>query len=122
MHSRVNRVWLAGVVLLLCPAAAELSAAGFDELRVKRQEVFEFTAKPTLSRQGDATIISFASKAYCDATVAIEDASGRIVRHLASGVLGPNAPGRFQKNSLQDRKSTRLNSSHSAKSRMPSSA
>jgi flagellar hook assembly protein FlgD len=48
-------------------------------------------------------IISFASKGYCDATVAIEDASGRIVRHLVSGVLGPNAPAPFAKNSLSQR-------------------
>ena len=47
------------------------------------------------------------SKGFCDATVAIEDTSAqvagypRIVRHLASGVLGPKAPAPFQKDSLR---------------------
>jgi hypothetical protein len=31
--------------------------------------------------------------------VAIEDAKGRIIRHLASGVLGPKVPEPFQKDS-----------------------
>ncbi len=46
---------------------------------------------------------------YCDVTVAIVDPDkdvsglgrGTVVRHLASGVLGPNAPEPFQKNSLR---------------------
>jgi hypothetical protein len=50
---------------------------------------------------GDTVTISFASKGYCDATVAIENAEGKIVRHLASGVLGRNAPAPFRKNSLE---------------------
>jgi hypothetical protein len=44
--------------------------------------------------------ISFASKGFCDATIAIENPDGVIIRHLISGVLGPNAPEPFQKNSL----------------------
>jgi hypothetical protein len=50
---------------------------------------------------GDTVTISFVSKGYCDATVAIENAEGKIVRHLASGVLGRNAPAPFRKNSLE---------------------
>jgi len=85
-----------------------LSAADLDEFKIKRQEVFEFTEKPKVGRDGDPSTgsgrdkvtITFASKAFCDATVAIEDAAGKILRHLASGVLGPNAPEPFQKDSL----------------------
>ena len=40
--------------------------------------------------------IAFASKGWCDATVAIESTDGKILRHLASGVLGPKAPPPFQ--------------------------
>ena len=88
------------------------SAADADEFKVKRQNVFEFTAKPTVKHDGDKVTITFTSKAFCDATVAIEDGQGDgpstgsgqgqpgIVRHLASGVLGPNAPAPFQKDSL----------------------
>jgi hypothetical protein len=68
------------------------------ELKVKREAVFEFAEKPTVTRHGDSITIRFASRGWCDATVAIEDANGRIIRHLVSGLLGPNAPAPFQKN------------------------
>ncbi|MCG3180228.1 MAG: hypothetical protein BIFFINMI_02586 [Phycisphaerae bacterium] len=70
-----------------------------EEFRIKREAVYEFAARPTLKRDGDRVTIAFASKGLCDVTVAIEDADGRIVRHLASGVLGPNAPAPFAQNS-----------------------
>ncbi|MDD4889437.1 MAG: SMP-30/gluconolactonase/LRE family protein, partial [Phycisphaerae bacterium] len=85
--------------LLSCGAGRGL-AADVDEFRVKRADVFEFAEKPTVKRDGDRVVISFAAKAACDVTVAVEDAGGRTVRHLASGVLGANAPEPFQKSSL----------------------
>jgi hypothetical protein len=72
-----------------------------EDYKIDRAEVFEFTRKPTLSRQDDRVTIRFASKAFCDATVVIEQKDGTILRHLASGCLGPNAPAPFQKNSLE---------------------
>ncbi len=67
-----------------------------------RKDVFAFTEKPTVKRTGkDRYEISFAVKDYCDVTVAIVDGKGKVVRHLASGVLGPNAPKPFKKNSLK---------------------
>ncbi len=82
----------AGVVAL-----AKLDA--LDEFKLKREESFEFAEGLTVAREGDKATVSFSVKALCDVTVAIEDAEGRIVRHLASGVLGPNAPQPFQWNS-----------------------
>jgi len=76
-------------------------AGGLDEFRVKREAVFEFAERPTLTRNGDQVTIAFASKGFCDVTVAVEDAGGRIVRHLASGVLGPKAPPPLQRDSLK---------------------
>ncbi len=71
---------------------------------VERQNVFEFVRKPTVKRLGrDRYEISFKVKGYCDVTVAVVDGKGRVVRHLASGVLGPNAPAPFTKNSLEQR-------------------
>ena len=75
----------------------------------RRREVFEFTQKPTATRAGDTVTVSFAVKDFCDVTVAVEDnrpsagsgQTGRIVRHLASGVLGANAPEPFQRNALE---------------------
>jgi hypothetical protein len=68
----------------------------------ERENVFEFTEKPTVQKVGpDKYEITFAVKGYCDVTVAVVDAQGRIVRHLASGVLGANAPAPLQRNSLK---------------------
>jgi hypothetical protein len=66
-----------------------------DTLKAKRPEHFDFAEKPAVTRDGDQLTIRFAVKDFCDATVAIEDGGGRIVRHLASGVLGENAPDPF---------------------------
>jgi hypothetical protein len=70
-----------------------------EEFKVKREDAFAFVQKPRVTREGDRVAVSFETMAFCDATVAIEDAQGRILRHLASGVLGENAPEPFQWNS-----------------------
>ena len=93
-----------GALQFVCHLAFGISFSPADvpnEFQVKRQEVFEFAEKPRIARDGDKVTITFASKAFCDATVAIEDASGKILRHLVSGVLGPNAPAPLQKDSLR---------------------
>ncbi|MHC4917445.1 MAG: hypothetical protein ACYTGB_18360, partial [Planctomycetota bacterium] len=90
-------------VFILTAVCGVSVAAEFDEFKVKREAVFEFSETPAVARENGKVVITFASKGFCDATVAIEDAKGRIVRHLASGVLGPNAPGPFQKNSKRQR-------------------
>lgn len=73
----------------------------FQEFKVKRKNIFEFTKKPELKEEKNSTIISFAVKDFCDATIVIENLDGKIVRYLVSGVLGPNAPEPFKKNSLE---------------------
>jgi hypothetical protein len=87
--------WPLIAVLLLGTA----SAAQVDEFRVKRSGPFEFAGEPVVTRDGDKVTIRFKTKAFCDATVAVENAEGRIIRHLASGVLGKNAPPPFQQDS-----------------------
>jgi DNA-binding beta-propeller fold protein YncE len=91
---------LLGVFAAVC-VCLTATADDYDSLRVQRKEIFEFTEKPTVEREGNRVTIRFASKDYCDATIAIEDEQGRIIRHLVSGVLGKNAPQPFQKNSLK---------------------
>ncbi len=71
----------------------------YDEFKPKREEVYEFVRKPTLTREGDDVTIAFETAGWCDVTIAIEDNRGTIIRHLASGVLGPNAPEPFVWNS-----------------------
>ncbi len=94
------------IALVLLGAAGAAAAAGEaveipEEFRIKRRGPFEFAEKPEVTRAGDRITISFAAKAACDATVAIEDSRGRIVRHLVSGVLGDNAPEPFAKGTLR---------------------
>ncbi|HOX06108.1 MAG TPA: hypothetical protein PK280_06880 [Planctomycetota bacterium] len=56
----------------------------------------QFSAKPTVAKAGDKTAIQFTVAAATDVEVAILDAQGKVVRHLAAGVLGakeaPPAP------------------------------
>jgi NHL repeat-containing protein len=95
-----ERMIPAMVALLLCSVAA---GSDLDEFKIKREAVYEFVQKPSVKVDGDRVTISFTSKALCDATVVVQENSAavrpRIIRHLASGVLGKNAPAPFKKNS-----------------------
>lgn len=51
-----------------------------------------FSAKPLVAKDGDRVKISFTVSAPTDVEVAVVDASGKIVRHLAAGVLGGKNP------------------------------
>ena len=96
---RSGRLWGMLIVLFFCAPVSR--AIDMDRLRVQRKEIFEFTRKPSVTMDGDNVRIAFAVKDFCDATVAIEDNRGRILRHLAGGVLGKNAALPFQKDSLK---------------------
>jgi len=93
------RTWRLLLAFAVIGSAAQ--ASDLDEFKAARQQIFAFAETPTLTQRGDTITIKFASKAYCDVTVAVENADGKIVRHLACGVLGKNAPEPFQKNSLR---------------------
>ena len=61
-----------------------------------------FTAKPTATRVGEQVKITFAVSAATDVEVAVVDPVGRVVRHLAAGLLGENAPAPLQKGLKQE--------------------
>ena len=87
---------LSGVCLVQAADWAKPYAAPCTE----RENVFALTEKPAVKYLGnDKYEITFAVKGYCDVTVELVDKDDGIVRHLASGVLGVNAPKPFQKNS-----------------------
>lgn len=88
-----------GILLLATLPLGNSFAEDRDEFRIKRETVFEFAEEPSLTQSDNQIQIRFHVKAYCDASVVIEEGEGRIVRHLASGVLGDDAPLPFQKNS-----------------------
>ena len=77
--------------------------------RQERAETFEFSGKPSIAKKADGYVVRFAVKEACDVTVMVvaptkdkKDPDGqRIVRHLASGVLGKNAPWPFEQGTLK---------------------
>ncbi|MCK6472571.1 MAG: hypothetical protein L6R28_12575 [Planctomycetes bacterium] len=99
MHP-VRILFLALALSALAPARSAAQDA-YDEFRIRRAEVFEFAEAPAVTRNGDRVQVVFAAKAACDVTVAVENSDGKIIRHLASGVLGSNAPPPFEKDSLR---------------------
>jgi len=52
----------------------------------------KLTAGPRAVKDGDATVITFTVSAPTDVEVAVVDAAGKVVRHLAAGVLGGKKP------------------------------
>jgi sugar lactone lactonase YvrE len=71
------RTLLAALLLALQPASPQ-------ELR--------FSAPPKTARDGDAITVSFTLSRAADVEVAVLDAKGTVVRHLAAGVLGGKNP------------------------------
>ncbi len=89
------------VAVLILIAGHVARASDLDELKIKRKEVFAFTQEPRVVRQGRDFEIEFAVQDYCDATVVVEGPDKKIIRHLAAGVLGQNAPEPFQRGTLK---------------------
>src|SRR5947207_3519248 len=59
-----------------------------------------FTKGPTAIKTGDRVKIDFTVDRNTDVAVYVEDAEGKIVRHLAAGVLGKNPPEPLRPNAL----------------------
>jgi outer membrane protein assembly factor BamB len=60
----------------------------------------KFVKKPTAVRAGGKVKIEFTVDRPTDVAVYLEDAEGKVVRHLAGGVLGKNAPEPLKANTL----------------------
>jgi len=65
------------------------------------KEGVEFKAKPTAKADGDKVRIEFEVNKATDVAVEIQDANGKVVRHLAAGLLGANAPEPLARDSLR---------------------
>lgn len=107
--SRGHRLFFLELCLGLLMALCGLSQAADKPADIAgapqhREESFEFKEKPSFRKVGkDQYEIRFACQGKTDVTVAILDKSGKIVRHLVSGVLGPNAPKPLVKDSLEQK-------------------
>src|SRR5687768_16728214 len=55
-------------------------------------QALEFAAPPKVVRDGTDAAVTFALSKAADVEVAILDAKGKVVRHLAAGVLGGKNP------------------------------
>lgn len=69
-------------------------------LDVRRTGAVKFASAPKVEAAGEDVKISFTVSAPTDVELAILDGQGRVVRHLAAGLLGANAPEPFKKDSL----------------------
>jgi DNA-binding beta-propeller fold protein YncE len=87
-HRMLSRIWIGYVIFAL---------TGMTQA----QQVAAFAVQPSTIRDGGNVKISFTVSTATDVEVAILDASGKVVRHLAAGLLGANAPAPFQKDSLK---------------------
>ena len=81
-----------GSAVLLCVLIAPLAGADVS-----------FRDAPKATREGDSVRITFAANGRTDVEVAVLDAAGRVVRHLAAGVLGRDAPPPLATGSLAQR-------------------
>jgi hypothetical protein len=91
-------------VMLTCGAVAADAWKPYAAPCTEREDVFAFTRKPAVKLvEKDRYEITFAVKGNCDLAADIIDEKGDVVRHLGAGVLGPNAPAPFQKNSLSQK-------------------
>jgi hypothetical protein len=100
--ARVSVFACLSVCLIVGGTLAEEYPKPYRPPCVERENTFQFTEKPAIKLVSkDKYEITFAVKAGCDAVVALVDGEGRVVRHLACGVLGSNAPAPFQKSLKQ---------------------
>ena len=90
---KMTAVNIGACVILLWLAAPPGSAAD-DTARVG------FTKAPSARKQRDSIRITFAVNRATDVAVYVLNAKGEVVRHLAAGVLGKQAPRPFKPGSL----------------------
>ncbi len=90
------------IILLLLLAVSGLQAQPTLKRRADPSvKAPVFTVAPVVVREKDRFLIRFEVSRFCDAAVAVIDRQGKVVRHLAAGILGENAPAPFVRNSLK---------------------
>jgi len=82
----------AGMAVVACLAVSVAEATDEATLDVRTKTDARFVTKPGAAKVAEGTKITFAVSDPTDVEVAILDAKGRVVRHLAAGVLGGKTP------------------------------
>ena len=86
--------------LLVCGCAVEQQRRGTSGPVWTSGAPPEFVFPPRATFDGDTVKIQFWVSRATDVAVLVKNRDGRVVRHLAAGVLGPNAPAPLTPNSL----------------------
>ncbi|MGQ9661962.1 MAG: hypothetical protein ACUVWX_06450 [Kiritimatiellia bacterium] len=87
---QAKKLFQALAVMLITPLAADL-ARGEESVTRKAADSMDtgvIAIKPTVQKVGDGAKVSFVLSVPNDVEIAVLDAQGRIVWHLAAGVLG----------------------------------
>jgi DNA-binding beta-propeller fold protein YncE len=89
-------------VMLGTLAGSAWSAETYEApLSVRTQPLAKLTAGPTARRVDGGAEITFTASAATDVEVAILDGKGKIIRHLAAGLLGDHAPAPLERGTLE---------------------
>jgi DNA-binding beta-propeller fold protein YncE len=99
MHSKIHRI-VFGSILMLAATVVAGSDLPFVGAPPETPRVSAFATEPAVVKAGTGYEVRFAVKSETDVTIEIVDAQNKVVRHLASGVLGANAPEPFKSGSL----------------------
>ncbi|MCG3181876.1 MAG: hypothetical protein BIFFINMI_04311 [Phycisphaerae bacterium] len=92
---------LAFAATFVLASAGPARAATYDApLDTRKEGKVAFTSPPKAESAGDKIKVSFAVSTATDVEVAVLDAAGGVVRHLAAGLLGPHAPAPLTKDAL----------------------
>lgn len=96
------RRFLGFIMVFLAMSVGTRATAGEYRapLDIRETRDARFTVTPRLARVGSAIKVSFAVSKPVDVEVAVLNNSGKVVRYLAAGLLGKNAPPPFRKGSL----------------------
>jgi len=103
MGTMASSIGSAGLLLALVAAAADARAEIYEAPLAVRGKAAgaAFAEEPRVEKTLQGLRITFATKEPTDVEVAILDGKGRVVRHLAAGLLGRHAPPPFEKDSLE---------------------
>lgn len=96
-----DRISISRRMMLIATAGLGIAAFTDATLAADDKAPIHFTVPPKIEKAGLQWSIAFTSSAPTDVEVAILDGQGKVVRHIAAGVLGDNAPLPLQKGSLK---------------------
>jgi DNA-binding beta-propeller fold protein YncE len=105
MDSEGRARWMAAAIAwaLIASLLHSASSAAAMEPRGKPGQAasVRFTSPPQATPRGHGAELRFAVSAVTDVEVAVVDAKGNVIRRLAAGMLGRNAPPPLKRNSLR---------------------